>query len=79
MGLTEDELTFYDAITKDENIFKVDGMSDKKLIEIVKDLSDTIRKNISIDWYNKESVQAQMRKSIRNTDIRLNIQKMLQN
>lgn len=65
LELTEDELAFYDAITKDENIFKVDGMSDKKLIEIVKDLSDTIRKNISIDWYNKESVQIQMRRSIR--------------
>ena len=65
LGLTEDELAFYDAITKDENIFKAEGMNDKKLIEIVKDLADTIRKNISIDWYDKESVQAQMRRSIR--------------
>ena len=65
LGLTEDELAFYDAITKDENIFKAEGMNDKKLIEIVKDLADTIRKNVSIDWYDKESVQAQMRRSIR--------------
>ena len=65
LGLTEDELAFYDAITKDEGIFTADGMSDKKLVEIVKDLADTIRKNITIDWYDKESVQAQMRSSIR--------------
>ena len=65
LGLTEDELAFYDAITKDENIFKAEGMSDQKLVEIVKDLADTIRKNITIDWYDKESVQAQMRRSIR--------------
>ena len=42
LGLTEDELAFYDAITKDENIFKAEGMSDQKLVEIVKDLADTI-------------------------------------
>ena len=65
LGLTEDELAFYDAITKDEGIFTADGMSDKKLVEIVKDLADIIRKNITIDWYDKESVQAQMRSSIR--------------
>ena len=65
LGLTEDESAFYDAITKDEGIFTADGMSDEKLVEIVKDLADTIRKNITIDWYDKESVQAQMRSSIR--------------
>ena len=65
LGLTEDELAFYDAITKDEGIFTADGMSDEKLVKIVKDLADTIRKNITIDWYDKESVQAQMRSSIR--------------
>ena len=63
MGLSEDELAFYDAITRDEKIFE--KMKDEKLIQIVKDLSDTIRKNISIDWYDKESVQAKMRSSIR--------------
>ena len=65
LGLTEDELAFYDAITKDEGIFTADGMSDEKLVKIVKDLADAIRKNITIDWYDKESVQAQMRSSIR--------------
>ncbi len=63
LGLSEDELAFYDAITRDEKIFE--KMKDEKLIQIVKDLSDTIRKNISIDWYDKESVQAKMRSSIR--------------
>ncbi|MGL4904649.1 MAG: type I restriction enzyme endonuclease domain-containing protein, partial [Cetobacterium sp.] len=30
-----------------------------------KELTNTIRSNMTIDWYDKESVQAQMRKSIR--------------
>lgn len=37
----------------------------KTKIEIIKELTETIRKNITIDWYGKESVQAKMRKSIR--------------
>ena len=35
------------------------------LVQITKELADTIRKNMTIDWYDKESVQAQMRRSIR--------------
>lgn len=63
LGLTEDETAFYDAITRDEKIFE--KMNDETLVQIVKELSDTVRRNMSIDWYDKESVQAQMRISIR--------------
>ncbi len=63
LGLSEDELAFYDAITCDEKI--LESLSDEILIQIVKDLTDTIRRNISIDWYDKDSVQAKMRSSIR--------------
>ena len=40
-------------------------MGDETLIKIVRELADTIRRNITIDWENKESVQAKMRLSIR--------------
>lgn len=63
LGLTEDETAFYDVITRDEKIFE--KMNDDTLVQIVKELSDTVRRNMSIDWYDKESVQAQMRRSIR--------------
>lgn len=63
MGLSEDELAFYDAITRDEKIFE--EMKDETLIQIVKELADTIRKNMSIDWYDKASIQAEMRRKIR--------------
>lgn len=63
LGLAEDEVAFYDIIAQDEEFKK--RLGDEKLIEIIKELTETIRKNITIDWYDKESVQAQMRKSIR--------------
>ncbi|WP_047384753.1 DUF3387 domain-containing protein, partial [Cetobacterium sp. ZWU0022] len=63
LGLTEDEVAFYDIVTQDDEFKKKTG--DEKLIEIIKELTETIKKSMTIDWYDKESVQAQMRKSIR--------------
>lgn len=63
LGLTEEEFAFYDALTCDARVREL--MGDETLIQIVKELADTIRKNITIDWGNKESVQAKMRLSIR--------------
>lgn len=63
LGLTEDEIAFYDALTRDEKVKEM--LSDDILIQITKELTETIRKNMTIDWYDKESIQAQMRRSIR--------------
>lgn len=63
LGLTEDEVAFYDALTRDEKVKEMLG--DDILVQITKELADTIRKSMTIDWYDKESVQAQMRRSIR--------------
>lgn len=63
LGLTEDEVAFYDALTKDERVKEL--MGDDVLVQIAKDLTETIKNNITIDWYNKESVQAKMRISIK--------------
>lgn len=63
LGLSEDEIAFYDALTKDEKVKEL--MGDEILIQIAKELTDTIKRNIKIDWYDKESIQAKMRVSIR--------------
>ena len=63
LGLNEEEFAFYDALTCDKRAKEL--MGDETLIKIVRELADTIRRNITIDWENKESVQAKMRLSIR--------------
>lgn len=63
LGLTEDEVAFYDALTRDEKVKELLG--DDILVQITKELAETIKKSMTIDWYDKESVQAQMRRSIR--------------
>ena len=59
LNLTEAELAFYDALEVNDNAVKVLG--DKILRDIARELTETIRNNVSIDWTLKESVQAKMR------------------
>ncbi len=63
LGLTPDELAFYDAITKPQAI--KDFYENKELIAITKELADALRKNRSIDWQKKESARAKMRMMIK--------------
>ena len=63
LGLTEDELAFYDALTKPESI--KDFYENSELVAITKELTETLRKNNSIDWYKKESARASMRMIIK--------------
>lgn len=53
LGLTADELAFYDALTKPQAI--KDFYENEELIAITKELADTLRKNKTIDWQRKES------------------------
>lgn len=59
MGLTPDELAFYDALVKPQAI--KDFYENDELIAITKELSDTLRKNKTIDWQRRESARAKMR------------------
>ena len=59
LGLTEDEIAFYDALGVSDSAVKVLG--DETLKAIAKELADAIRNNVTIDWTKKESVQAKMR------------------
>jgi type I restriction enzyme R subunit len=59
LNLNDEELAFYDALEVNDSAVKVLG--DEKLVIIARELVDTVRKNVTIDWTLKESVQAKLR------------------
>lgn len=63
LGLTADELAFYDALTKPQAI--KDFYENDELIAITKELADTLRKNKTIDWQKRESARVKMRMLIK--------------
>jgi type I restriction enzyme, R subunit len=63
LGLTEDELAFYDAL--DLNDTSVQALGDKILQAIARDLVETIRRNVTIDWTVKETVKANLRRLVK--------------
>ena len=63
LGLTADELAFYDALTKPQAI--KDFYENEELIAITKELADTLRKNRTIDWQKRERARAKMRVMIK--------------
>lgn len=62
-GLTPDELAFYDALAENESAREV--MGDEILMQIARDLTTSIKNNISVDWAIRESVQAKMKMTIK--------------
>ena len=63
LGLTADELAFYDALTKPQAI--MDFYENEELIAITKELADALRKNKTIDWQKRDSARAKMRMLIK--------------
>ena len=63
LGLTTDELAFYDALTKPQAI--KDFYQNEELIAITKELTETLQKNKTIDWQKKDSARAKMRMMIK--------------
>lgn len=63
LGLTSDELAFYDALTKPQAIH--DFYRNEELIAITKELADTLRNNKTIDWQKRDSARAKMRMLIK--------------
>lgn len=59
LGLTSDELAFYDALEVSDTAVKVLG--DETLRTIARELVDTVKQNVTIDWTVKESVRAKLR------------------
>ena len=63
LGLNADELAFYDAITKPQAV--KDFYENDELVSITKELTDTLRKNKTIDWQKKDSARAKMRMMVK--------------
>lgn len=63
LGLNAEELAFYDALTKPAAI--KDFYENEELIAITRELTDMLRKNRTIDWQNKESARANMRRMVK--------------
>ena len=63
LGLTQEELAFYDALTKPEHI--KDFYKNDELIKLTRELTEMLRKNRTIDWQKKETARATMRKMVK--------------
>ena len=63
LGLTDDELAFYDALETNDSAVQVLG--DETLRAIARELVETVRRNVTIDWTLRESVRAQLRVMVR--------------
>ncbi len=63
LGLTPEEVAFYDALTKPQAV--KDFYENDELVAITKELTETLRKNKTIDWQRRENARAKMRMLIK--------------
>jgi len=63
LGLTDEELAFYDALTRPEAV--KDFYQNEELVAMAHELTDLLRKNRTIDWQKKESARAGMRRMVK--------------
>ena len=59
LGLSEDEILFYDALVDNESAVR--ELSDEILKKIAHELTEKLRQNLSVDWSSRESVRAKLR------------------
>ena len=59
LHLTEEELAFYDALGVNDSAVKVLG--EPTLVKIARELVETVKRNVTIDWTVRENVRAQLR------------------
>jgi type I restriction enzyme R subunit len=59
LGLSEDEVRFYDALANNESAVR--ELTDETLKKIAHELAESLRKNLTVDWSARESVQAKLR------------------
>ena len=63
LGLSDEELAFYDALTRPEAV--KDFYDNAELVAMTHELADMLRKNRTIDWQKKESARAGMRRMVK--------------
>ena len=59
LGMTQDEVKFYDALANNESAVML--MNDEILKNIAHELTENLRQNLSVDWSERESVRAKLR------------------
>ena len=59
LGLSDDEVRFYDALANNESAVR--ELSDETLTKIAHELTENLRQNLTVDWSQRESVQAKLR------------------
>ena len=65
MGLTSEEMAFYDALTKPQAIKDYYQNKNEEIVALTKELADLLRKSRTIDWRRKESARADMRRIVK--------------
>nr|WP_320147891.1 type I restriction endonuclease subunit R [uncultured Anaeromusa sp.] len=63
LGLTDEELAFYDALTRPEAV--KDLYQNEELVAMTHELTEILRRNRTIDWQKKESARAGMRRMVK--------------
>lgn len=63
LGLNKEEKAFYDALTRPQAV--KDFYTNDQLVQITRELTDSLRKNRTIDWQKKESTRAGMRRIVK--------------
>ena len=63
LGLNDEEMAFYDAITKPQAV--KDFYNNDQLVAIARELTETMQRSATIDWQKKESARAGMRRAIK--------------
>ncbi len=61
LGLSDEEIAFYDAVAQGREYIE----SDEQLLDIAKKVVNTIKRNLSIDWTDHENVKCKMRASVK--------------
>jgi hypothetical protein len=63
LGLSEEELAFYDALETNDSAVKVLG--EPTLKRIARELVETVRRNVTVDWAERENVRAHLRRLVK--------------
>lgn len=63
LGLNDDEIRLYDGLANNESAAR--ELADDTLKKIAHELTENLRKNITVDWSHRESVRASLRIMVR--------------
>lgn len=59
LGLSEDEIKFYDALSQNESAVR--ELQDEVMKKIAQELTESLRRSVKVDWEHRDSVRAELR------------------